>query len=101
MAFEDEVFCANRMKVSFLSNLWSWACLYSVDNTFCFGFFDLAWVQVSQSGVCMGLWVFFVFFFGSPFVLHFGSSLVYSLAACVPSFLINSLLLPIKKKKNL
>ena len=32
-AFEDVVPSAHRMKVTFLCTLWSWAILYSVDNT--------------------------------------------------------------------
>ena len=78
MAFENKAFSARRMKVSFSSNLWSWASLYNVDNTLFFGFFDLARVQVRQSGVCKGWWVFLAPSFGSPFVPRFGSALVYS-----------------------
>ena len=33
MAFENGVSLAQRIKVTFLSNLWSLANLYSVDNT--------------------------------------------------------------------
>ena len=33
MAFEDAAPSAQRMKVTFLCTLWSWANLYSVDNT--------------------------------------------------------------------
>ena len=32
VAFENGVTSAQRTKVTFLSNLWSWANLYSVDN---------------------------------------------------------------------
>ena len=48
MTFENEACFAHRMKVKFLSSLWSWANLYSVDNTNSFWiFFDLVGVQVS------------------------------------------------------
>ena len=33
VAFENRVISAQRIKVIFLSNFWSWANLYSVDNT--------------------------------------------------------------------
>ena len=33
VAFEDVAPLAHRMKVTFLCTLWSWANLYSVDNT--------------------------------------------------------------------
>ena len=32
VVFENEVTSAQRIKASFLSNLWTWANLYSVDN---------------------------------------------------------------------
>ena len=34
MAFENGVSSAQRIKVTFLSNLWSWANMSSVDNTY-------------------------------------------------------------------
>ena len=33
VVFENEVSSAQRTKATFLSNLWSWANLYSIDNT--------------------------------------------------------------------
>ena len=33
VAFENGVTSAQRTKATFLSNLWSWANLYSEDNT--------------------------------------------------------------------
>ena len=33
VAFENEAPCAHRMKANFLTILWSWATMYSVDNT--------------------------------------------------------------------
>ena len=33
VAFENKVSSIQRKKVTFMSNLWSWANLYSVDNT--------------------------------------------------------------------
>ena len=33
MAFEDAAPSAQRMKVTFLCTLWSWANVFSVDNT--------------------------------------------------------------------
>ena len=53
-------------------------------------------------GVSEGWWVFFAavfFIFFLRFVLHF-ASLLYSLAACGPFFVLNILFLPIKKKKK-
>ena len=32
-AIEDEAPSAHRMKITFLSTLWSWANMYSIDNT--------------------------------------------------------------------
>ena len=32
LEFENEVPSAQRIKVNFVSNLWTWANLYSVDN---------------------------------------------------------------------
>ena len=33
LVFENEVTSAQRIKANFVSNLWTWANLYSVDNT--------------------------------------------------------------------
>ena len=33
LVFENEDTSAQRMKANFVSNLWTWANLYSVDNT--------------------------------------------------------------------
>ena len=33
VVFENEVSSSQRTKATFLSNLWSWANLYTVDNT--------------------------------------------------------------------
>ena len=61
LVFENEVSSAQRIKANFVSNLWTWANLYSGDNAhFVLGF--LTWLEV---GRVFGFVFCFFFCFGS------------------------------------
>ena len=56
MVFENEVSFVQRTKTIFLSNLWSWANLYNVDNTNSLvNFFVLKWGVGRIVGLLLGL----------------------------------------------
>ena len=63
---------AQRIKAYFLSNLWTWPNLYSVDNTnSLLDFFDLVGEYVGCLGLLLRSVGFFFFFFFCRFLLFF------------------------------
>ena len=65
LLFENKVLSAQRIKANFVSNLWTWANMYSVDNTHSVLEF-LTWL--GSRYVFLGLFFFVLSVFWFPFV---------------------------------